>query len=158
MFIRLWLLVITLGFFALLPSTEAAAHPAPFSYVDLRPGEASLEGAVTVHTVDLEHDLRIDEDASLLDGRVLDRQYSAVAKLLLARLDLRDADGVRLALEAGTLEPVVGDDTVRLTFRAEGKPPAALAVDAHLFDYDPLHQTFVTIYDGDTVAQQMIFA
>ncbi|OYX66004.1 MAG: hypothetical protein B7Y88_06000 [Sphingomonadales bacterium 32-64-17] len=151
-------LVLLLGVLALLPPTEAAAHPAPFSYIDLRPGEGSLEGAVTVHTVDLEHDLRIDEDATLLDRSVLDGQYSAIANLLLARLDLRDADGARLALEPGALEPVAGDDAVRLTFRADGKPPAALSVDAHLFDYDPLHQTFVTIYEGDEVAQQIIFA
>ncbi|RIV84761.1 HupE/UreJ family protein [Aurantiacibacter xanthus] len=152
------LLVFLLGLLAILPSTGAAAHPAPFSYVDLRPGEGSLEGGVTVHVVDLVHDLRIDESTNLLDRGVLDHQYSAIARLLLARLDLRDGNGARLTVKPLALAPVAGDDAVRLTFRAEGKPPAALSVEAHLFDYDPLHQTFVTIYEGNEVAQQMIFS
>lgn len=158
MFPVLRLLFVILGLAALLPSAEAAAHPAPFSYVDLRPGEGSLEGAVTVHTIDLEHDLRIDQDTSLLDEGVLSEQYSSISRLLLARLDLRSGDGERLVLEPGRLEPVQGDDAVRLTFHAAGRPPAELTVSVHLFDYDPLHQTFVTIYEGDAVAQQMIFA
>ncbi|WP_206663417.1 HupE/UreJ family protein [Aurantiacibacter suaedae] len=139
-------------------ASPALAHPAPFSYVDLRPGEDSLHGVVTVHTADLEHDLRIDGQTSLLDQGVLEEQYSAVKLLMLTRLELRDGAGVPLKIEPGHLEPVQGDDAVRLAFRVVGKPPAELSIAAHLFDYDPLHQTFVTIYEGDAVAQQMIFA
>ncbi|MEN7535697.1 HupE/UreJ family protein [Aurantiacibacter flavus] len=155
-----WLriLLTILGLLAVVPASPAAAHPAPFSYVDLRPGNGSLEGAVTVHTIDVQHDLRMDEGTSLIDDGVLAGQYRSISRLLLSRLDLRDEHGSRLVLEPGSLEAVQGEDAVRLRFQAAGSSPAALTVAAHLFDYDPLHQTFVTIYEGDNVAQQMIFA
>jgi hypothetical protein len=42
---------------ALVASVPAHAHPAPFSYLDLRYEERGLVGTLTVHEFDLMHEL-----------------------------------------------------------------------------------------------------
>lgn len=46
---------------------------------------------------------------------------------------------------------------LRLTYRIPGEHPGALAIDTNLFPYDPIHQTFVNVYEGADLRQQMIF-
>ena len=36
---------------------------------------------------------------------------------------------------------------LRLTYRIPNEHPGALAVDTNLFPYDPIHQTFINIYE-----------
>jgi hydrogenase/urease accessory protein HupE len=47
---------------------------------------------------------------------------------------------------------------VQLHFRIPGPRPGAIGVQARMFPYDPIHQTFVNVYEDDTLRQQMIFA
>jgi hypothetical protein len=49
------------------------------------------------------------------------------------------------------------DLALRLTYRVEAGEPGALRVDTNLFPYDPVHQTFVNIYEGAELRQQVIF-
>jgi len=138
-------------------ATPANAHPAPFSYVDVELHEQHIEGTLSVHTIDLAHELAIEEPSTLFDERVLASQYSAIKALLAARISLTDGDGNAIPLEFGDISPAQAEDALHLSFRAASPPPPALTVDAHLFPYDPMHQTFVNIYEQGELQQQFLF-
>lgn len=133
---------------------QAWAHPAPFSYIDLHLEADRIDGTLTVHTIDLAHELQLDEPAMLLDQRVLAAQYGGITGLLGARLQLGEARAGQVRW--GAITPLPGDAAVRIAFTQAGAPPPAFALDAHLFDYDPAHQTFVNVYEGGALAQQWI--
>lgn len=141
-----------------LSSTPARAHPAPFSHVDVELHEQYIEGTLSVHTIDLAHELAIEEPTTLFDERVLASQYSNIKALLEQRLILTDADGEVIRIDIESAEPSPAESALHLSFRSQGRPPAALGVDAHLFPYDRAHQTFVNIYEGGELRQQFLFA
>lgn len=138
----------------LMSINPAQAHPVPFSYLDLHLEADRIDGVLTVHAIDLAHELQTDEPALLLDQRVLFTQHSQIGLIL----------GPRLQIGGGTLPPIIwqeiapvtGDDAVRLTFTIPAAAPAALEVAAALFPYDPAHQTFVNVYEGGILRQQWI--
>jgi hydrogenase/urease accessory protein HupE len=137
-------------------SSVASAHPAPFSYLDLHLEERRIDGSLTVHVIDLAHELKLDEPAILLDQGVLSTQYGQIGAILRERISV---SGLELAgIEWDSIEAVPGDDAVRLGFTIAAAPPSALEVQAQLFPYDPTHQTFVNIYEGAELRQQWIFA
>ena len=59
-----WCLVLLLG----LPQV-VAAHPAPFSYLDLRLDDAGVEGSLVLHDFDVAHDLGVDPPEALARPR-----------------------------------------------------------------------------------------
>ena len=77
-------LVIALGVALLVhaPAEPAAAHPVPFSYVDLRLHPGALEGSLVVHILDVAHDLNLPAADRLLDPAFAAQQADAIAKLL----------------------------------------------------------------------------
>ena len=156
-----------------------AAHPAPFSYVDVRvhpsatsaattaattsatsatDGEgAALDVTIAAHIFDLAHDLGIDPPDRLLDPAVLSQKSAAIAALMQNRLAL-DADGQSLTAGPWSApEIVAGQQLIRLRTRYElAAVPGRIAVAARLFPYDPAHQTFVNVYQRDALASQQI--
>jgi hydrogenase/urease accessory protein HupE len=140
---------------ALIAAAPAAAHPAPFSYLDVRLGPAGIDGTLVVHAIDIAHDLGITEPDRLLDPALLAPREEAIAALLSPRLHLR-GDG-RLPVEWTSMVAVPADATVKLSFRVPGAHPGALSVDTDLFPYDPNHQTFVNVYESGALRQQWIF-
>lgn len=150
------LLAMILGLTTLFVSMSAAAHPAPFSYLDLRLKPASIDGTLTVHVIDLAHELAIDQPATLLDEGVLEQQYGQIQRILSVRM--RIGAGDLPPVEWGAVTPVPGDQAVRMAFTVPAAPPAALALDTRLFAYDPLHQTFVNVYEGQELVQQWILS
>src|SRR5438309_1387973 len=50
---------------ALVWATRAAAHPVPFSYLDLRLAAGSIEGSLVVHVFDAAHDLNLSPPEKL---------------------------------------------------------------------------------------------
>jgi hypothetical protein len=54
--------------------------------------------------------------------------------------------------------PLAADQALRLSFRVSREQPGAVTFDANLFPYDPNHQTFVNVYEGEALRQQFIFA
>lgn len=143
-------------FLACIFPLAAQAHPAPFSYLDLHLQGDRIDGTLTVHAIDLAHEMQLDEPSILLDQSVLSRQYSQIGSILQPRFRIGSADMPPLQWQS--IEPVPGDDAVRLTFLIAGPPPPALEVEAHLFDYDPAHQTFVNLYEGGELAEQWLFS
>src|SRR5512146_3143170 len=78
----------------------AAAHPVPFSYLDLRLDPAALRGTLTVHVFDAAHDLGIDPPERLLDARVAGDRGPALQALLASRVSLTgDGRPLRIAWE-----------------------------------------------------------
>ena len=55
----------------------AAAHPAPFSFLDVRIHSTAVDLTLVAHIFDLAHELGIDPPERLLDPAVLGRRRSA---------------------------------------------------------------------------------
>jgi hydrogenase/urease accessory protein HupE len=134
----------------------ASAHPIPFSYLDLRLQSDAIEGTLVAHIYDVAHDLRVEPMERLLDPVFIDN-YRAAIIVLLGR-------GLEVAADGQVLTPVWSDPEiltdrqslrVRVRFNVE-RPPGTVAVAASLFPYDPVHQTFVNIYEGDALTQAIL--
>src|SRR5918994_2960659 len=135
---------------------RAAAHPAPFSYLDLHVRDSRIEGSATLHVIDVAHDLGMANARDLLDPTVTQRERARVIALVSSRLSLRSG-GEAHTIEWGRLEPAPERDAVRLLFRATGAMGGSISVRARLFAYDPLHQTFLNVYEDGSLRQQMVF-
>ena len=148
----------------------ADAHPAPFSYLDLRIARDAIEGAVVVHVFDAAHDLEVTPAERLLD--VGDREAAVdfderLTPLLAQRFHI-SADGHPLEVIWRGVDRLPDRQSLRLRFTcplatspetpasAPAPTPATLDVDARLFPYDPQHQTFVNIYEGGALTSQAI--
>ena len=109
-------------------ASPAAAHPVPFSYLDVRLEAGAIDVTLVAHVVDIAHDLGIDRPESLLNARVLDARGDAVTALFAARFRLT-ADGRTLAQPRWDApEALPGRQSVRLHARyAATRTPGLLA-------------------------------
>jgi hydrogenase/urease accessory protein HupE len=148
--------VLTFLCLALAVATPAFAHPAPFSYVDVRLDGAQIELTVTVHEFDVAHDLGVEDASRLLNPSELAKYAPALTELLKDRLQIW-VNGQRLS---GTWSPAVAlpdRQAIQLRVRYDaGNPPPSLLVAARLFPYDPVHQTFVNVYEAEAIVLQAI--
>jgi hydrogenase/urease accessory protein HupE len=144
---------------ALFASSPALAHPVPFSYLDLRLRPGGLEGTLVAHVEDLGHDLGIEPVSRLLDPALASRQEEAIARLFAERL-IFTVDGRRVVPQWGGVEVLVPlRQSLRLRFTVgRDSPPAVVSVEGALFPYDPVHRTFVNVYEGDVLSQGIIDA
>ena len=133
----------------------AAAHPAPYSYLDIVFRDGAIHGTLVVHVIDVAHELKINPPDTLLDGATLERLRDSIAGVIMPGLVL-DAGG-RLSPSWTTIEPLPDDQAMRLRFVIRDQSPGALRIDTNLFPYDPQHQTFITIYEDRTLTRQLIF-
>ena len=138
-------------------ATPASAHPVPFSYLDLYLQPGRVELSIVVHMFDLGHDLQVDPADRLLDSSFLATKQDALVALLAPRIHLI-ADGTPLMPVAWSpAEPLPDRQSVRI--RATYEVPGAhgtYTVDTRMFPYDTAHQTFVNVYEGDTLTLQAI--
>ncbi len=139
----------------LLCASSAAAHPAPFSYLDLRLNTSGVNGTLVIHDLDAAHDLGIPESESLLDPSVAARHRDALVALLAPRLTIA-FDGAPVTVSWGALDVVAERQSVRLSFTIAAPPPGHTAIDAYVFPYDPIHQTFINLYENDELKLQAI--
>lgn len=133
----------------------AAAHPAPFSYLDVHVGSSAIAGTLVVHDFDVAHDLGIETPALLLDPAVAQQHRDSLVALVSRRIGLQ-CDRVPVVIEWGALSVLADRQSLALAFRAETRSPGAVTVDALLFPYDPVHQTFVNVYEDETLRHQAI--
>jgi hypothetical protein len=134
----------------------AAAHPAPFSFLDLVIGQTSTEGVLVLHVVDVAHDLGIEPADRLLDPVELARARARVVALIAPRLTISATTA--LPVEWLGMEPAADRHGVLLRFRIPVPRPGSVRILPRMFPYDPMHQTFVNIYEGDDLRQQLIFS
>jgi hydrogenase/urease accessory protein HupE len=140
---------------ALSAARPAAAHPVPFSYLDLRLRDDAVEGSLVVHIEDAAYELEVDP-LQLLDSDFAARQSADLTTLLAARFTV-SADGRPLAPQWSEVKVLTGRQSLKLAFRfALDARPGRLAVSADMFPYDPRHQTFLNIYEDDELTQAIL--
>jgi hydrogenase/urease accessory protein HupE len=138
-----------------LGASPAAAHPVPFSYLDLEVQDRAIEGRLRVHLVDLAPVLGLADPHALLDPQVRAAHRQAMQGYLAARIDV-NGDSFRRATW-GEMAVVDANEALEFPFRIDGAPEAALPIVTRLFPRDPDHQTFVNVYEGGELRQQFIF-
>lgn len=135
----------------------AAAHPAPFSYLDVRLKQGAVELTIVAHDFDLAHELGVDPPERLLDQSVVDRQASAIVALLRNRLKIAAGGRLLTPVMWSAPAPLADRQSIRVGVRYETDGmPSAVSVTTVLFPYDPVHQTFLNIYEGDELMSQAI--
>ncbi len=136
-------------------ATLAGAHPAPFSFLDLYLDAEGARGAIVVHDFDVAYELKIETPAALLDATIARDARDGLVALLDSRLRLRGDDSA-LSVAWGDIELLPERQSLRLPFALEGPVQGRIDVKALLFPYDPVHQTFVNIYEDGELRQQAI--
>jgi hydrogenase/urease accessory protein HupE len=139
----------------MLAATTASAHPAPFSYLDLHIDAGGLTGALVVHDLDAAHDLGVSNADSLLDAAEAARRRDALVAILAPRLTLT-LDGVPATITWGAIDVLADRQSLRLAFTVSHARPGHVAIAAYLFPYDPIHQTFINIYEDGALKLQLI--
>lgn len=146
--------VLALAGLLFLPAA-AVAHPAPFSYVDLLVDAGGLKGTLVVHDLDAAHELGVANADSLLDPAEAARRRDALVAMLGPRLSLT-LDGRPATITWGAIDVVADRQSLRLAFTVSGTRPGHIAIRAYLFPYDPIHQTFINIYEDTALKLQLI--
>lgn len=143
---------------ALVAAAPAAAHPVPFSYLDVRLQPKTVDLALVIHIFDAGHDLGVDPAANLLDPQVAKAHADELATLVSRRLHLT-ADGRELTGHLTEIDVLADRQSLRLhgTFAIE-HPVGTATVSGTLFPYDPQHQTFINVYEGEALTQAVIDA
>jgi hydrogenase/urease accessory protein HupE len=134
----------------------AFAHPAPFSYLDLRIANDVIEGTLVVHIIDAAHDLGIDPPERLLDRSVAYGNLDRLTALVTQRLVL--SGGRPLMIQWGDVDAIPERQALQLQFRIHTPRPARLDIHALMFPYDRLHQTFVNVYEDGGLRQQFVLS
>jgi hydrogenase/urease accessory protein HupE len=143
-------------FVLLFVARDALAHPVPFSYLDLRLQRDAIEAALVVHIVDAAHDLDLEPPERLLREAEANEAFPALAKMLADRFTV-EADGRSLAPNWLGIDGIADRQSIRLRFRyALPSTPGTLQVTARMFPYDPAHQTFLNVYEGEALTQAIL--
>src|SRR5687767_9468925 len=118
---------VALTIVAVLWAAVADAHPAPFSYLDLRLNASGVTGMLVVHDLDAAHDLGITQADSLLDPAVAAKHRDALVALLSPRITIA-FDGRPVAITWGAIDVVAERQSVRLAFTIADPPPGHTAM------------------------------
>lgn len=133
------------------------AHPSPFSYLDIRINPGELGITLTAHTLDFAHDLNIEDADALLSPLYLDSKNAAVFDLIRPRFTLI-LDGRAVELEPVRIDPLPDRQALALHYRVQTETlPGEIDIHCALFPYDPLHQTFLNVYEQGELRHQEIF-
>jgi hydrogenase/urease accessory protein HupE len=136
----------------------AAAHPAPFSYLDLRLEKTGIDIGLVVHVLDVSHEIGVPE-AALLDPSGLAPHVPRIVSLLGGRLGLAIDGRAAGGLAWSAPEPVPDRHGLRIRARIDtARPAGVIALSVLMFPYDPQHQTFVNVYEGEAVTAQAILS
>lgn len=137
-------------------ATRIRAHPSPFSYLDLRLGEGAPHALLTVHAIDLAHELKVTPEQLLASGAA-ESQRPAITAWLQARLRI-ETDGKPVDIALSQIEVLATQQAIALHLGLQGaSAPGSIRFQCALFPYDPQHQTFLNLYEAGSLAQQEIF-
>ena len=138
-------------------AVSAGAHPAPFSFVDVRLDSGGAELSVVVHAFDIAYELDLETPEDAMRTSVLTTRGDELAAILASRIRLL-VDDEAVAFGAWSAPEALPDrHSVRFTTRAAADDSmGVVSVDTHLFPYDPNHQTFVNVYEDGQLSSQAI--
>jgi hydrogenase/urease accessory protein HupE len=138
-------------------AARASAHPVPFSYLDVRIESGAINVTLVAHIFDIAHDLDIAPPEELLKANVASARTPSMTALLGPRLALA-ADGRPLTPAWSPTSEVLPDrQSIRFQIRYELQAaPGSTQVTATMFPYDPNHQTFVNVYEGEALTQAIL--
>ena len=108
-----------------------------------------------MHDLDAAHELGLTAADSLLDPVVAAKYRDALVALLAPRIRLQ-FDGRPVEIAWAGIDVVPERQSVRLAFTVSDRSPAHVMIRAYLFPYDPIHQTFINLYEDDAVRLQAI--
>ena len=94
----------------------AAAHPAPFSFLDLIIRADGVDGILVLHVVDIAHDLGVEPAERVMEPDVIAQQRERIdeVRLVAARyLEQAERDAPAVGLELGIEEQVLGPREAR---------------------------------------------
>jgi len=147
---RHWLVLAAL----VLTASRASAHPVPFSYLDVRLEGPRLDGTLVLHAFDLAHDLQVDRPERMLEETVVRQRIASIEAMMGARFRI-EADGRPCPPSWTRWELLPDRQSLRLSFTcAPASAPGVIRISARLFPYDPVHQTFVNVYEGSALRSQ----
>jgi hydrogenase/urease accessory protein HupE len=152
-------LLIAFGGLALLfgGAFPAAAHPVPFSYLDVRIEPGTIDLTLVVHTFDAAHELGVDPPELLLDPSVLGPQGYKLVALLGSRLQIAVGSRILTDGDWSIPEALLDQQSIRLRARYQtGGAPGSVTVTAKLFPYDTAHHTFLNFYENGSLSSQAI--
>ncbi|HEY2594246.1 MAG TPA: hypothetical protein VGK33_10135, partial [Chloroflexota bacterium] len=118
-FCRSVALAAALGYFA---PAQLAAHPVPFSYLDVRLDSGVIHVTLVAHIFDVAHDLNVTPPESLLKADVVAKTAGAMTAILGPRFAL-SADGRPLAPH-WSANPDILNDRQSLRFDVNYELPA----------------------------------
>jgi hydrogenase/urease accessory protein HupE len=148
------LLLLTLAAFA----HEASAHPAPFSYLDLHLDAERSGGTLVIHDFDAAYELELQDPQALLEPSVARARADELSEIMVERLRVV-ADGEPVTLQWQQVEVLPERQSLRFAFILTAVArPAHIEIDANLFPYDPIHQTFVNVYEAGLLERQAILS
>ena len=141
---------------ALMFARPVSAHPVPFSFLDLQLRPGMVEISLVAHIFDIAHDIGLAPIERLLEPAVAAQRADAIRKLLASRLEIA-ADGRVLAGVWSTPEILKDRQSLRFTVRYPvDAMPGMVTANTVMFPYDPVHQTFVNVYENDELTSQVI--
>src|SRR5262249_22549069 len=91
----------------------------------------------------------------LLDDSLVERERQRIGEILAPRIMLRSDH--RINVQWTSIQLMRDELALRLKYRIANENPGALTIDTQLFPYDPIHQTFVNIYEDREGPYQLIF-
>lgn len=147
---RLLFALIALGLASL-----AAAHPAPFSYIDLYIDEARVRGTLVIHDFDAAHELGLAKPEALLEREVARRHREALVRIVDSRLRLQ-VDARAATPTWGSIEVLADRQSLRLPFDLSSPGAGTLELDTVMFPYDSNHSTFINVYENGKLKHQAI--
>ena len=134
------------------------AHPAPFSYLDVRFVPAGVTGTLVIHDFDAAHELELSAPDRLKNPALVEQRSSDLVQRLTPRLQFV-ADGRRLTWTVERVRPLPERDALEFTWSAAAPSPIGkLTIATELFPYDPQHQTFVSVYEADALTRQEVLS
>jgi hydrogenase/urease accessory protein HupE len=147
--------LVTIAFLTL-AAASASAHPAPFSYLDLRLARDVIDATLVVHIFDAGHDLNVEPPERLLEPGAAAARKADLIALLTPRLRLT-ADGRTLDGVWSDVDALPDRQGLRLHGRyALASPAGRVTAATQMFPYDPNHQTFINVYEGESLNAQAI--
>jgi len=141
----------------LVPAAPAAAHDAPFSYLDLEVLDDRIDASLLIHVIDANVVLGVEPVETMIDQARADAGLDVLTAHLESRMRL-EADGVRLTPEWRSVQAVPEQQALLFRFELPVARPGALTIWAHYFPYDAPHQTFVNVFEFGDIRQQSIFS